>query len=134
VIPWCTYTVPEIAQVGPPAGHSTLRGTSQLTIPLAEVDRSVIEGESEGFLRIHHAHGRIVAATLVAPRAGELIGYVASVMRRRGSLGDLSHEIFPYPTMAEALRKAGDAYRRSRLTPRVRALLERYFALRRWSG
>jgi hypothetical protein len=50
-------------------------------------------------------------------------------MRARGSLSDLSATIFPYPTYSEALRKAGDAYRRSLLTPRLKSLLERYFRL-----
>jgi pyruvate/2-oxoglutarate dehydrogenase complex dihydrolipoamide dehydrogenase (E3) component len=124
--PRAAYTVPEIARVGPPAQNVTPGGAAHITIPLSEVDRSVIDAESDGFLRIHHVRGRIVAATIVAPHAGELIGYIASVMRRGGTLADLPNEIFPYPTVAEALRKAGDTYRRSRL--------ERYFALRRRSG
>jgi hypothetical protein len=53
------------------------------------------------------------------------------MMRRRATLAELSSEIFPYPTLAEALRKAGDSYRRRRLTPGVRALLQRYLALAR---
>jgi pyruvate/2-oxoglutarate dehydrogenase complex dihydrolipoamide dehydrogenase (E3) component len=129
VIPWSTYTFPEVAHVGLPPLEAAQAGGQQITVPLADVDRAVIDGESDGFLRVHHQGGRIIAATLVAPRAGELIGYIASVMRRRGSLGDFSSEIFPYPTVADALRKAGDAYRRTGLTPRVRSILLRYFAL-----
>jgi pyruvate/2-oxoglutarate dehydrogenase complex dihydrolipoamide dehydrogenase (E3) component len=131
VIPWSTYTFPEVAHVGVPAGEAARAGAEPITVRLADVDRAVIDGESDGFLRVHHQGGRILAATLVAPRAGELIGYIASVMRRRGSLGDFSAEIFPYPTLADALRKAGDAYQRTRLTPRVRGILQRYFALTR---
>jgi pyruvate/2-oxoglutarate dehydrogenase complex dihydrolipoamide dehydrogenase (E3) component len=131
VIPWSTYTFPEVAHVGLPPAEAAQAGGEPITVRLTDVDRAVIDGESDGFLRVHHRSGRIIAATLVAPRAGELIGYVASVMRRGGSLGDLSNEIFPYPTLADALRKAGDAYRRTRLTPRVRSILQRYFALTR---
>ena len=134
VIPWATYTFPEVAHVGLLPADAVRGDAEQITVRLADVDRAVIDGETDGFLRVHHHRGRIVAATIVAPHAGDLIGYVASVMRRRGSLGDLSAEIFPYPTLADALRKAGDAYRRTRLTPRVRAILWRYFALRRRSG
>jgi hypothetical protein len=65
----------------------------------------------------------------VAPHAGDLIGHVAALMRAGGTLSDLSATIFPYPTYAEALRKAGDAYRRTLLTPRVKLLLQRYFRL-----
>ena len=129
VIPWATYTFPEVAHVGPPVEQLPTAGTEQVTIPLAEVDRAVIDAATPGFLKVHHNRGRILAATLVAPHAGELIGQIASLMRRGGSLADFSSEIYPYPTMADALRKAGDAYRRTRLTPGVRSALRRYFAL-----
>jgi len=129
VIPWSTYTFPEVAHVGLAPVDAVRSGAQPVTISLADVDRAVIDGESEGFLRVHHKRGRIVSATIVAPRAGELIGYVALMMRRRASLAELSYEIFPYPTLAEALRKAGDQYRRAQLTPRVRRLLRRYLAL-----
>jgi pyruvate/2-oxoglutarate dehydrogenase complex dihydrolipoamide dehydrogenase (E3) component len=120
VIPWCTYTFPEVARVGAIAGDA-------ISIPLTSVDRAVVDEETEGFVRIHHLHGRITGATIVARHAGELIGQVADLMRRGGRIGDFSSVIFPYPTVAEALRKAGDTYRRQSLTPRVRGLLERYF-------
>ena len=129
VIPWSIYTFPEVAHVGLTPAAAARAGGRPITVHLSEVDRAVIEGDSDGFLRVHHQGGRIIAATLAAPRAGELIGYIAAVMRRGGSLGDLSHEIFPYPTLADVLRQAGDAYRRTRLTPWVRTMLRRYFAL-----
>jgi pyruvate/2-oxoglutarate dehydrogenase complex dihydrolipoamide dehydrogenase (E3) component len=129
VIPWCTYTSPELAHVGIPPTEAVRRGAVPITIRFADVDRSVIDGESDGFLRVHHDRGRIVAATIVGVHAGELIGYFASAMRRGGRLGDLAHDVFPYPTLADAVRKAGDAYRRTRLTPVVSSLLRRYFAL-----
>ncbi|MGH9253870.1 MAG: mercuric reductase [Vicinamibacterales bacterium] len=131
VIPWSTYTFPEVAHVGLAPVDAVRSGAQRITISLAEVDRAVIDGEREGFVRVHHERGRVVAATIVAPRAGELIGYVASMMRRRASLAELSAEIFPYPTLAEALRNAGDAYRRTALTPMVRGILRRYFAIMR---
>jgi pyruvate/2-oxoglutarate dehydrogenase complex dihydrolipoamide dehydrogenase (E3) component len=129
VIPWTTYTFPEVAHVGPPAEEAARLGADSITVQLSDVDRAVIDAETPGFLKIHHQRGRILAATLVAPHAGELIGQVASLMRRGGALGDFSTEIYPYPTLADALRKAGDAYRRTRLTPRAKAALRSYFAL-----
>ena len=122
VVPWCTYTMPEVARVGDLAGHV-------ITIPMADVDRAVLDGDTDGFLRVHHAGGRIHGCTIVAPHAGELIGHVAYVMRTGGTLTDLSATVFPYPTYAEALRKAGDAYQRSRLTPRLKSFIEKYFRL-----
>lgn len=131
VIPWCTYTLPQVAHVGLSVADAERAGCEAITISLEDVDRSVVDDEADGFVRIHHDRGRIVAATIVAPQAGELIGQVASIMRRGGSVGELSADVFPYPTVAEALRKAGDAYQRARLTPRLRGVLKRYFALMR---
>lgn len=122
VVPWCTYTMPEVARVGDLAGDA-------ITIPMAEVDRAVLDGDTDGFVRVHHARGRIRGCTIVAPHAGELIGQVAYVMRTGGTLSDLSATIFPYPTYAEALRKAGDTYRRSRLTATAKSFLSSYFRL-----
>jgi pyruvate/2-oxoglutarate dehydrogenase complex dihydrolipoamide dehydrogenase (E3) component len=120
VIPWCTYTAPEVARVGEIDGPA-------ITVSLTDVDRAVLDDHTEGFVRVHHDRGRILGSTIVAPHAGELIGHVAHVMRRRGTLADLSATIFPYPTYAEALRKAGDTYRRSLLTPAARWFLRKYF-------
>jgi pyruvate/2-oxoglutarate dehydrogenase complex dihydrolipoamide dehydrogenase (E3) component len=120
VIPWCTYTAPEVARVGEITG-------SAVTVQLADVDRAVVDDQTDGFVRIHHDRGRIRGCTIVAPHAGDLIGHVAHVIRSGGSLSDLSATVFPYPTYAEALRKAGDAYRRSLLTPAARWLFRKYF-------
>ena len=131
VIPWATYTFPEVAHVGPPPYEAARLGAECLTVQLTDVDRAVIDADADGFLRIHHQRGRILAATLVAPHASELIGQVASLMRRGRALDEFSSDIFPYPTLADVLRKAGDAYRRTRLTPRARAIVARYFAVMR---
>ncbi len=124
VIPWVTYTFPEVAHVG-------VLSDEAITIPLTEVDRAVIDDETEGFVRMHHDRGRITGATFVATHAGELIGHVADVMRRGGTVGDFSAMVFPYPTVAEGLRKSGDTYRRRSLTPRLRRILASYFRLTR---
>jgi pyruvate/2-oxoglutarate dehydrogenase complex dihydrolipoamide dehydrogenase (E3) component len=131
VIPWATYTFPEVAHVGAPPDEASRLGAETLTVPLGEVDRAVIDAASDGFLRIHHRGGRVIAATLVAQHASELIGQIASLVRRGGSVAEFSGDIFPYPTVADVLRKAGDAYRRTQLTPRIRSLLGKYFAVTR---
>jgi pyruvate/2-oxoglutarate dehydrogenase complex dihydrolipoamide dehydrogenase (E3) component len=133
VIPWCTYTFPEVAHVGLTADEAAAQGGRVVTVALSEVDRANVDDESDGFVRIwHDAKGKILGGTIVAPHAGELIGQLGYVMRTGGTLADLSATVFPYPTVSEALRKAGDAYRRSRLTPAARRLLERYFGFFRW--
>ena len=131
VIPWCTYTFPEVAHVGLSADEAAARGAETLTIPLSDVDRAVIDEATGGFVRVHHVRGRPVGCTIVAPHAGDLIGLMSYVMKTGGTLADLSSTVFPYPTVTEAFRKAGDAYRRAALTPRIRAWLERYFAVTR---
>jgi pyruvate/2-oxoglutarate dehydrogenase complex dihydrolipoamide dehydrogenase (E3) component len=126
VIPWCTYTSPEIAHVG---DHE--RTASQLDYeidtfvqPFAEVDRAILEGADEGFAKLHLRRGtdRIVGATIVAPHAGDLICEVALAMTRGIGLAKLAGTIHPYPTQADALRKLGDQYNRTRLTPGVKRL------------
>jgi pyruvate/2-oxoglutarate dehydrogenase complex dihydrolipoamide dehydrogenase (E3) component len=134
VIPWCTYTFPEVAHVGVTADDARARGCEPVTVPLKEIDRAVIDGDAEGFVRIWHVNGMVVAGTIVAPHAGDLIGYLGRVIASRGTLGNLSAAVFPYPTLSEGLRKAGDAYRRGRLTPFVSGWLDRYFRLVRRLG
>jgi pyruvate/2-oxoglutarate dehydrogenase complex dihydrolipoamide dehydrogenase (E3) component len=122
VIPWCTYTDPEVAHVGGYGGET-------ITIPLADVDRATVDQEREGFVRVHHERGRLLGCTVVASRAGEMIGLATHALTHGARLGDLGSTIQPYPTLNNAFRAAGDAYGRTRLTPGVRGLLRRYFRL-----
>jgi pyruvate/2-oxoglutarate dehydrogenase complex dihydrolipoamide dehydrogenase (E3) component len=133
-IPWCTYTEPQVAHVGlsPDRDGARHESVRTITVPLTEVDRGVLDDETDGFIRVHHQRGRLVGCTIVSGQAGELIGLAGNLISRRARLTELSSTIFPYPTRAEAYRKAGDAYRRTRLTPRVRRAFERYFELARW--
>ena len=129
IIPSVIYTTPELAHVG--ATHADVAASDKLasiTVPLAEVDRAIVDDETEGFVTVHHERGRIRGCTIVAPHAGDIIGEAAFALTHGGTLSQLSGTIHPYPTTAEALRKAGDAYRRQALTPGVRRWLERYFA------
>ncbi len=124
-IPWCTYTDPEVAHVGISAEDAAKRDDIvTLTVQLAEVDRAVLDGETDGFARVHaDRKGRIRGATLVSRHAGETIGELALAMTHGLRLGALASTIHPYPTQAEAVRKLGDAYQRTRLTPSVRRVL-----------
>ena len=130
VIPWVTYTDPEVAHVGvAEADVARSEGRLQtITVPLSDVDRAVVDDETDGFVRVHHERGRLRGCTIVASHAGEMIGEPVYAMTHGGTLGALAATIHPYPTQAEALRKAADVYRRQSLTPRVRRWLERYFA------
>jgi pyruvate/2-oxoglutarate dehydrogenase complex dihydrolipoamide dehydrogenase (E3) component len=134
VVPWCTYTDPEVAHVGLSGEDAEKRrpAVQTISVPLSEVDRAVLDDETEGFVKVHHERGRLLGCTIVAAHAGEIIGQVSYAMVRGATLNDFASTVYPYPTQSEALRKAGDAYRRTRLTPRVRRAFERYFRITRW--
>jgi pyruvate/2-oxoglutarate dehydrogenase complex dihydrolipoamide dehydrogenase (E3) component len=134
-VPWCTYTDPEIAHVGLHEADAAARGlrAESFTVDLADVDRALLDGEAEGFARLVVRRGsdRLLGATIVARHAGEMIGEVGVAMAAGVGLAKLSGVIHPYPTQAEAIRRAADAYQRTRITPGIRRLLERWFAFAR---
>jgi len=130
VIPWCTFTDPELAHVGITSEEAARRGARTITVTFDDVDRAVIDGDTNGFVRVQHERGRILGATIVAPDAGNLISVVTSVMQGKGTLSDLASAVFPYPTTALALKRVGDISRRETLTPGVKRMLRYYFA--RW--
>jgi pyruvate/2-oxoglutarate dehydrogenase complex dihydrolipoamide dehydrogenase (E3) component len=131
IMPWVTYTTPEIAHVGMYEREAIERGNRvhTLTLPLGAVDRAVLEGQTEGLLRVHLRRGsdRILGATLVAEHAGEMIGEIAVAMRAGVGLGTIATTIHPYPTQSEVYRKAGDAWRKTKLTPAAKRLLAWFF-------
>ena len=134
VMPWCTYTDPEVAHVGLYEGEARERGTfiQTITIPLAEIDRAILDGETEGFARVHLGKkGRVLGATLVSRHAGESIGELSLAITAGLSMSDLAATIHPYPTQAEVWKRAGDAFNRGRLTPRAKSFLERIVRWRR---
>ena len=132
VIPWCTYTDPEIAHVGLYPHEAEEMGVEldNWEVPMSEVDRALTDDESEGFLKIHLERGSdtILGATIVSRHAGEMISEITTAMVAGFGLGSFSNVIHPYPTRAEAVRKAADAYNRTKLTPRVAGLMKRWFA------
>lgn len=126
VIPWCTYTDPEVAHVGLTPEQAAAAGTAHAVFeqPLTGVDRAVVEEETEGFLQVTAAKdGRVLGATLVSRHAGESIGQLTMAVRKGLSMADLSATIQPYPVQADAIRRAGDAWSKTRLTPLVKTLL-----------
>lgn len=132
-VPWCTYTDPEIAHVGLYDHQAREKGIAVQTFEIAlnEVDRALIDGEEEGFVKIHvrEATDKILGATIVARHAGEMISEISVAMAAGLGLAKLSNVIHPYPTQAEAIRKAADAYNRTRLTPFVRKLFRLWLSM-----
>ena len=131
VVPWCTYTDPEIAHVGLYENEAREQGydVQTLTVPLQDVDRAILEDAGEGFLRLQVENGkdRILGATLVAPHAGDLLGELCLAVTHKIGLSKISTTIHPYPTQGEIVKKAGDAWVRGRLTPRVMKIFSLFF-------
>jgi len=133
ITPWATYTSPELAQVGHTAESAAKAGVQikTFTVPLHDVDRARLEGETDGFCRVHVREGtdQIVGATIVAPNAGDMISEVTLAMTNGLGLGAIGKTMHPYPTQGEVLRKVADSWRRTKLTPFVKRLFTRYFRL-----
>ncbi len=134
-IPWCTYTDPEIAHVGLSEDEARRRGVAvkAFTQPLAESDRAILDGETEGFVKILVKQGKdqIVGATIVASHAGEMITEITTAIVAGVGLGRLGDIIHPYPAQADAIRRAAVLYTRTRLTPFVARLLRAWLGLTR---
>ncbi len=135
VVPWCTYTDPEVAHAGMHEEEAALLGVSvnTLTVNLRDVDRARLDGETEGFARVHLKRGSdmILGATIVARHAGDMINELSLAMTAGLGLSAIGRTIHPYPTQAESIRKLADAYNRTRLTPFVKKLLTAWLAWRR---
>jgi pyruvate/2-oxoglutarate dehydrogenase complex dihydrolipoamide dehydrogenase (E3) component len=135
VIPWCTYTEPEIAHVGLSEQEAHEQGIQIDTYQqdLSGVDRAILDGETEGFVKIHVKRGKdkILGATIVAAHAGDLISEITLAMNHGIGLGGIGSTIHPYPTQAEAIRKLGDQYSRTRLTPFVASLFKKWLQFNR---
>lgn len=129
-VPWCTYTEPEIAHVGLYRKQAEERGIGidTFTLELSDVDRAILEGETNGLVRLHLRKGtdKIAGATIVAKNAGDMISEVTLAMTHGLGLRKVAGTIHPYPTRAEAIRRVGDLYNRTRLTPRVKSLMRRW--------
>jgi pyruvate/2-oxoglutarate dehydrogenase complex dihydrolipoamide dehydrogenase (E3) component len=131
VVPRVTYTDPEIAHVGLTLADANARGTAVDTvrIDLADNDRARLDGETQGFLKVHLAAGsdRILGATLVAGHAGEMIGEMTLAITNGLRLGQVGRTIHAYPTQSEVFRRAADAWRKRAFTPRAQSLFKAWF-------
>jgi pyruvate/2-oxoglutarate dehydrogenase complex dihydrolipoamide dehydrogenase (E3) component len=135
VMPWCTYTDPEIAHAGYYEKDARAAGFDVATITqsLGDVDRAILDGETDGFARVHYDKktGKILGGTIVARHAGEMLGELTLAITAKQSVGVLSSTIHSYPTQAEVLRKIGDAYMRTKLTPTVKKVFAKWLQWRR---
>ncbi len=116
-IPWCTYTDPEVAHVGLYVRQARKQNipVKTFTILMHDVDRAVADSEETGFVKIHVREGsdQILGATIVARHASEMINEITLAMVAGIGLGTLSRVMHPYPTQAQAITRAAEAYLRS---------------------
>ncbi|MBL0713720.1 MAG: FAD-dependent oxidoreductase [Desulfosarcina sp.] len=108
-------------------------GLETAGVEFNDVDRSILEGTTEGFVKMHVKKGtdQILGATIVGSHAGDMISEITVAMQSGMGLGKLANVIHPYPTSAEAIRQCGDAYNRDRLTPTVKSIFYKLMALKR---
>ncbi len=127
-IPRAVYTAPELAQVGLTLQEATQQGKGIETFKrdLKEVDRARLDGQAQGFIKIHVKKGtdRMVGATIVASHAGDMISEVSVAMAANLGLGRLYEVIHPYPTQADALKQVAGLYKRTQLTPLIKKLFQ----------
>ena len=127
VVPRCTYTGPEVAQVGPTHEELDLAGTPYDTyrVEFFDLDRGKAAGDRIGFVEVTTSKGRdkILGGMIVGDDAGEQIAGLCIAMTNGLGLSKLGKALLPYPTRSEYMRRLADTYNRTRLTPLAQALM-----------
>jgi len=135
LIPWATFTEPEVAHVGLYETDLKEQGIEYSTFKktFEHLDRAILEGETEGFVKVYTKKGgdQILGATIVGPHAGDMISEISVAIKAGMGLGSIAGVIHPYPTLAESIRQSGDLYNKTRLTPTVAKVFNRITALQR---
>jgi len=132
IMPWCTFTEPEIAHVGLYEAEAKAKGleVETYTFKLDDVDRAILDGEDEGFARVHIQKGsdKILGATIVAAHAGDMINEFSVLMKAGVGAKTIAGTIHPYPTQAEVNKRVVNLWRKAHFTPRTKNLLMKLFA------
>lgn len=137
VVPWTTFIDPEVAHAGLLKSQAVEKyGEGKVRVfnfPMTKLDRAITESEARGFIELVTLKwsGRIVGATIVASRAGEMIAEVCLAMKHKIPVYKLSALIHAYPTFSIGVRKAGDMYLVETLASELRALKDKIFPSRR---
>ena len=127
VVPWVTFTDPELARVGLTESEALAQGRTPtlLRFPFKDVDRALIESETDGIVKLVVHKGRILGASILGPHAGELLHEIVLAMKLGARIGSLSSMIHAYPTLSQALRRAVNSGYAPRLfSPAARRLVQ----------
>jgi pyruvate/2-oxoglutarate dehydrogenase complex dihydrolipoamide dehydrogenase (E3) component len=110
VVPWVTFTDPEVAHVGLGEEQARSRFGNDLKVrrwPIEKIDRAVCEDDRNGFIKVMaKSDGSIVGATIVGERAGEAITEIVVAMKHGLKVGDIAGTIHPYPTYSTGIQLA----------------------------
>lgn len=135
VVPWATFTDPEVARVGLSETEAKKKKISyELTrYEMDHHDRSLADGEAHGFIKVLTVPGKdkILGVTIVGHHAGEVIGEFVFAMTHGMGLKKISAVTHIYPTILEANKFAANAWRSERLPEKYFPYLEKFFAWRR---
>ncbi|MCC6611021.1 MAG: mercuric reductase [Burkholderiales bacterium] len=127
VVPWVTFTDPELARVGLTEREAVAQGLAPavLRLPFRDVDRALTESETDGLVKLVVHKGRMLGASILGPRAGELLPEIVLAMKVGAKIGSISGAIHAYPTLAQALRRAVNTYYGPKLfSPATRRLVK----------
>ena len=134
VIPWATFTDPEVARVGLSETEAREKGIDfdVTRYDLDDLDRAIADGETQGFVKVITPKGKdkILGATIVGYHAGELINEFIATMKRGGRLNDILSTIHIYPTLGEANKFAAGEWKKARKPEKLLAYVQRFH---RWS-
>lgn len=134
-VPWVTFVDPEVARVGLNETEAHERGIPhEVTVyPLDDLDRAIVEGETDGFVKVLTEPGRdrILGVTIVGAHAGELLAEYVLAMRHRIGLNKILSTIHPYPTWVEANKYAAGRWRQAHAPQVLLRWAERFHAWRR---
>ncbi len=132
IMPWATFTEPEVAHVGMYEADAKAKGieVETYTFKLDEVDRAILDGEDEGFARIHVQKGTdtVLGATIVAAHAGDMIGEFSVLMKAGAGAKTIAATIHPYPTQAEVNKKVVNLWRKAHFTDKTKKILKWLFS------
>jgi pyruvate/2-oxoglutarate dehydrogenase complex dihydrolipoamide dehydrogenase (E3) component len=127
VVPWVTYTDPELARVGMTEQQARDKGIEPVVLrfPFHDIDRAITDRETAGLAKLVAHKGKILGASILGPHAGELIHEIALAMKTGAGIGDISATIHAYPTLAQVHRRTVNTYYGKKLfSPGTRRLVK----------
>jgi dihydrolipoamide dehydrogenase len=131
VVPWCTYSDPEVATVGENETTAQEKGLSfEITeYDISDLDRAIAEGEVNGIVRVITEKGKdkILGATIVSSQASSMILEFISAMKNKKGLNSILGTIHVYPSFGEANKYAAGVWKRGHVNHKILKYLEKYF-------